>query len=155
MVVFRHSTDGAIRLVAHCQPKFRPEEHPTDGLYNAFPCATRAFGRAQHPFPIPFAFDVRPAFCIQEQSQDVVQRVCCPFLFCLRFHSEHGRYGTVRIQCCHRQFSDVPLGGLRLDSRDLKARKQLRFQQLTLEIRMDDCLGFVCLSLPFHQSRHL
>lgn len=128
MVVFRHSADGAIRFVAYRQPKFRPEENPANGLYNTFPCATRTFGRAQHPFPIPITFDVRPTFCVQEQSQDLVQRVCCPFLFGLRFHPEHGRHGTLRIQCRHRQFSDVPLGGLRLDSRDLKAEKQLRFQ---------------------------
>lgn len=123
MVVFRHFADGAICFVTYRQPKFRPEEHPTDGLYNTFPCTTRTFGQIQHPFPIPIAFDVRPVFCIQEQSQDVVQRVCRYFLLIFRFHSKHGRHGTLRIQCGHRQFGDVPFGGLRLDPRDLEPKK--------------------------------
>ena len=125
MVVFRHFADGTICFGAYRQPKFRPEEHPTDGLYNTFTCTTRTFGRVQHPFPILVAFDVRPAFCVQKQSQDLVQRVCCPFLFGLRFHPEHGRHGTLRIQCGHRQFGDVPFCGLRLDPRDLEPKKTL------------------------------
>lgn len=36
MVVLRYFIGGAIRFVAYCQPKFRPEEHPANGLYNTF-----------------------------------------------------------------------------------------------------------------------
>ena len=151
MVVFRHFTYGATRFVAYRQPKFRPEEHPTDGLYNTFPCTTRTFGRTQHPFPIPVTFDVRPVFCIQEQSQDVVQRVCRYFLLIFRFHSKHGRHGTLRIQCGHRQFGDVLFCGLRLDPRDLEPTKPIRLLQLAVEICLDDCPCAVCLSLPLHQ----
>ena len=122
MVVFRHFADGAIRFVAYRQPKFRPEEHSANGLYYTFPFTTRTFGWAQHSISIFVAFDVCPTFCVQEQSQDVVQRVCGSVLFCLRFHSEHGRHRTLRIQCCHRQFSDVLVGGVCLVSRDFKTR---------------------------------
>lgn len=155
MVVLCHFIGSAIRFVAYCQPKFRPEEHPADGVYNTFPRTTRTFGRAQHPFPIAVAFDVCPTFCIQEQSQDVVQWVCHPFLFCLRFHSEHGRHRTLRIQHSHSQLGDVSVRDIRLDSRNSEATKPLQLRKLALEICLDDCFCFVCLSLSVYQSRNI